>query len=109
MPHRHERLQEEIRHLVTQLLLFEMEDPRIRGVTVTRVLLTKDRGLARIYYEAGDSSQRGMLKEGLEKAVGFIRRALASKLKLRLAPQLEFFYDETSEEVARVEKLFSKL
>ncbi len=107
--HRIERLQEEIRHLVSRLLLFEVEDPRIRDVTVTRVTLTRDLGFARIYYEAARPESRLPLKEGLQQASGFIRREVAKRLKLRIAPQLEFFYDETSEAVQKVEELFSKL
>ncbi len=109
MTRRQERLQEEIRNLVTQILLFELEDPRIRGVTVTRVTMTKDLGFARIYYEIPAGKERAPIQEGLNKASGFVRRALAKGLQLRIAPQIEFFYDETSEEIARVEELFTKL
>lgn len=107
--HRLERLQEEICNRVAQVLLFELQDPRIRDVTVTRVALTKDLGLARIYYEVTDPSQRIMVREGLKAARGFVRRSLAGHLKLRLIPQIEFFYDETRDEVKKVEALFSKL
>ena len=109
MAHRPERLTQKIRHEVSQLILFEMSDPRIQGVTVTRVTLTRDLGLARIYYEVTDRSQKKLIQEALKEATGFIRRSLSSRLKLRLMPQIEFFYDETSEEVQKVEQLFSKL
>ena len=104
-----ERLQEEIGNRVNRLLRFEVQDPRVRGVTVTRVMLTRDLGLARVYYETGDPADRVMVGEGLEAAKGFIRRNLASGLELKFAPQVEFFYDETREAVQKVEALFSKL
>ena len=108
--HRIDRLQEEIRHAVSSLLLFEVTDPLIKGVTLTRVMLTKDTSLARVYYEvAGTAKEREKIKDGLERATPFIRRKLAPILNLRQMPQLEFFYDETNDEVMRVEKLFSKL
>src|SRR3989338_9203270 len=107
--HRVRRLEEEIRSEVSRLLLFEAGDPRIRDVTVTRVTLTRDLGLARVYYESSNPDQRTMLQEGLEAATPFIRRNIASRLDLRLAPQIAVYYDETSEEDRKVEKLFSKL
>lgn len=108
--HRIDRLQEEIQHAVSSILLFEVTDPLIKGVTFTRVMLTKDTSLARIYYEAvGTPKEREKIKEGLDRACPFIRRKLAPILNLRQMPQIEFFYDETNDEVVRVEKLFSRL
>lgn len=107
--HRIERLQEEIRHNVTQILLFEIQDPRVRELTITRVVLSRDMGFARIYYETTKPELRLMVKEGLEQASGFVRKSLGRHLKLRITPQLEFFYDETSEAIQKVEELFSKL
>ncbi|MBI2982054.1 MAG: 30S ribosome-binding factor RbfA [Deltaproteobacteria bacterium] len=107
--HRLERLQEEIRQIVRQIFLFEVQDPRIKEVVVTHVRLAKDLGFARVYYELPKEAKRGEAEEGLEKANGYLRSAVASRLKLRLTPKIEFHYDETSEEEARVEELFSKL
>lgn len=107
--YRLERLKEEIHHTVAEILKEEVHDPRVHSVVVTKVHVTRDLGLARIYYEATEPSIRKDLKEGLEKAKGYIRHALAGRLKLRLAPQIEFYYDETSEEVKKVEELFTKL
>lgn len=107
--YRIERLQEEMKQLIREIFLFEVQDPRIKGVAVTRVVLAKDLGFARIYYELPRDSNRTQVEKGLEKAKGYLRSTLSSRLKLRLAPKIEFFYDETSEEVERVEELFSKI
>lgn len=107
--HRRERLQEEIRHAVSSILLFEITDPSLKGITLNRVLVTKDLGLARIYYEAEKDSNRETVAKALERAQGFIRRRLAGRVNLRLMPTIEFFYDETSEEISRVESLLKKL
>lgn len=108
--HRTERLQEEIRHLVSEILLYEVTDPLVHGVTVTRVLLTKDIGLARIYYNArGTAKERKSLQQGLERASSFVRRQVAPKLNLKIMPQIEFFYDETEDELSRVDLLFMDL
>lgn len=108
--HRLERLQEEIQHEVSSILLFEVTDPLVKGVTVTRVLITKDLGIARVYYEAsGTKEEKAALQQGLHRARGFIRKRLAPRLNLRAMPELEFFYDETKDEISRVDELFSKL
>lgn len=87
-----------------------MTDPLIQGITVTRVVVTKDVGTARVYYEAGvPKKQRDALQEALDRARGFVRRQLASRMSLKFVPEIQFFYDETNEEVSRVEGLFSKL
>jgi ribosome-binding factor A len=108
--HRIKRIQEEIQHAVSSVLLFEMTDPFLQGITVTRVVLTKDVGTARVYYETGvPKARREALQQGLDRARGFVRRQLASRINLKSVPEIQFFYDETNEEVSRVEGLFSKL
>lgn len=105
-----ERLQEEIRHAVGSIILFETTDPLVKGATLMRAVVTKDLGMARIYYEfKGSREEKASLQKGLDRAKGFIRRQLASRLNLKAVPELEFFYDETEEEIAKVEGLFSKL
>lgn len=108
--HRIERLQAEIKQAVSTLLLFEVTDPLLKGITITRIHLTPDLGMARVYYQAdGDKSLRTAIQEGFQRAKGFFRKKLASELELRTTPDMSFFYDETAEEVQRVESLFSKL
>lgn len=104
--HRSERLEHEIREEVRRILLFEVADPRIHNLTVTRVKITKDLGLARIYFETASPDRRPEVEAGLEKARPFVRRLLAGRLRLRIMPQIEFFYDETSEEIQKLERLF---
>ena len=110
--HRIERLQEEIRHEVSRILLFEMTEALLQRVTLTRVVLTRDLSLARIYYEApedpaGKPDLKKALKEGLDRARGFVRKQLAGRLRLKMLPKIEFYYDETQAELARVDALLS--
>lgn len=108
--HRIERIQEEVQHAVSSILLFEMTDPLIQGLTVTRVVVTKDVGTARVYYDTSVSKEkRPALQQALDRASGFVRRQLASKVTFKTVPEIQFFYDDTSEEVSRIEGLFSKL
>jgi ribosome-binding factor A len=108
--HRIKRIQEEIQHAASSILLFEVTDPVLQGLTVTRVVVTKDVGQARIYYESSvPKAQREALQQALDRARGFVRRQLASRLNLKSVPEVQFFYDDTSEEVSRIEGLFSKI
>lgn len=110
--HRIKRVEEEVQHAVSSIVLFELTDPDIRHVTVTRVMVTKDMSLARIYYDIGNRvgpDQKKKVHEALRKSQGFVRRRLAEKMNFKKMPQIEFFYDETLEETTRVEDLFSKL
>lgn len=107
--HRIEKLQEEIRAVIGSLILFEVTDPLIQKIAITHVLVTKDVGLARIYYETNaPEAEKREIQESLTKAAGFFRRQLASKIRLRQVPQIHFFYDETSDEIQRVEGLFAE-
>lgn len=108
--HRLERLQEEARHVISSLLIFEVTDPLIKGITITRVMMTKDLGLARFYYESPvPKGDRPKVQAALNRARSYFRKQLAPRLNLRITPEVEFFYDETSDEISRVEDLFSKL
>ena len=108
--HRLKRIQEQIQHAVSSILLLEVTDPLLSSVTVTRVLATKDLSTARVYYDTlGGEKERTAIQQGLIRARGFIRKQLAQRLRVKSVPELEFFYDETREEISRVEELFSKL
>lgn len=110
--HRIKRVEEEIQHAVSSIVLFELTDPGIRNVTITRVIATKDLSLARIYYDVGSRlglEDKKKVHESLRKAQGFVRRRLAERMNFKKMPEIEFFYDETLEETTRVEDLFSKL
>ncbi len=108
--HRIKRLEEEIRHAVSSILLFTATDPLVKGVTITRVVLTRDLGIARVYYEAaGSETKRKEIQAGLDRARGFVRRELADRVTLKMIPEVQFFYDETSDEISRIEGLFAKL
>lgn len=108
--HRLERIQEELRQAVSNILLFEITDPLVKGVTVTRALVTKDLSLARVYYDLeAKGAERAAVQKGLDRARGFVRRQLASKVSFKTMPQIEFFFDETREEIDRVDELLSKL
>jgi len=107
---RTDRLAEEVREEVAQMISGELKDPRIGFVTVTRVTLTPDLRQARIFVGVlGAERQRAATLTGLRQASGFMRRALGQRLRLRHTPELTFQYDEGLEASDRVARLLEEV
>lgn len=101
---------DEIRMKVSELLLREVRDPRVRGVHLTDVEMSDDLSVARLRWRPLPG-QAGIEEatEGLEAAAGFLRRELAPHLDLRHVPELRFELDELPDEADRVESLLAQL
>lgn len=88
----------------------EIKDPRVSSamVTITAAEVTPDLKFAKIYFSAilGDKSE---VKKGLVSASGFLRRALAQKLNLRITPELSFFEDKSIEHGAKIAKILNSI
>jgi len=107
---RTDRLAEEVREEVAQMISGELKDPRIGFVTVTRVTVTPDLRQARIFVGVlGAERQRAATLTGLRQASGFLRRALGQRLRLRHTPELTFQYDEGLEASDRVARLLEEV
>ncbi len=107
---RAQRIADRIRQELSVLLLYDISDPRLVGVTVTDVTVDREMAFASIYVSALEGSQRAEeILEGLEHAQGFIRRELAQKIDLRSFPNLRFHWDPTSERADHIEKLLASL
>jgi ribosome-binding factor A len=106
---RPERLGEEIREEVARIVA-QLKDPRIGFVTVTRVSLTADLRVARIFVGIlGDQSQQQKSLEGLRQAAGFVRRELGKRIRARYTPEVLFEYDEGLEATDRVARLLAEV
>ncbi len=107
---RPERVGEQIRVELATLLAREVKDPGIGFVTLTTVRVTADLQLARVYYTVlGDDKARRDTARALDRATPFLRRQVASRLRLRRAPELAFHYDETIAKQERVEQLLREI
>lgn len=108
--HRHERLADQIRIEVAEMIEGELRDPRIGFATVTRVELSPDLRHGRVLVSVlgGEESQAGTL-QGLSSATGYVRREITRRLGLRRAPEIVFVLDRGEEEVAKVQKLLDEI
>ncbi len=106
---RPERLAEAIREEVAQLVSFELKDPRIGLVTVTRVEVSRDLGHARVHVGIlGGEAERKKALQALRSASGFVRRELSQRLGIRQVPEVDFRYDKGMEATERVARLLEE-
>src|SRR5436190_3238123 len=103
---RPDRVADQIRGEIAQLLAREVHDPGIGFVTLTRVQVTPDLQQARVYYTAlGDETSRRNSERALGRAAPFLRRQIGSRLRLKRTPALLFQYDESIAGQDRIEQL----
>lgn len=104
------KIEELYRHEVARILLYEVRDPRLANVHITQVRVTPDMRLARVYFEMPEGKVREpAVQKALQKAKGYLKKGLSKNVLLRSMPELEFFYDETSDLVRNVENIFKQL
>jgi len=103
------RVAEVIREVAAETILFRLQDPRVRGVTVTRVEVPSDLQSAKVYVSVMGSEQEAQqCLEGLTRSAGFIQRQLAGRLKLRYTPALSFHLDQGIKNSAEVSRLLQQ-
>ena len=108
--HRQEKLGEQIAEDISDLIRTRVKDPRIGFVSVTRVEVSGDLRHAKVYVSVmGSSEERKETMQGLNKATGFLRHELASRLTLRYMPEIAFKLDNSIEEGSRVLELINKV
>lgn len=110
LSHRTERVAEQLREEVSQILATEVSDPGVGLVTVSRVKVTPDLSLARVYWTIlGDAAERKKTAKALQRAAPFVRHVLAGRLTLRRVPEVTFQFDEGLAAHARVEEILQEL
>jgi ribosome-binding factor A len=107
---RPDRVGEELRQELSLLLLREVHDPGIGLVTLTRVKVSPDLQMARVYYTSiGDDKARAETKKALDRATPFLRRQIGSRIRLRRVPEIRFEFDRSVENQDRIEKILLEL
>jgi len=109
-PIRLQKIADRIREDLSELLIFQVDDPRLSGVMVTDVKVDRELYYANIYVSAIEGKERSSeILAGLESASSFLRRALSQTIALRTFPKLRFFWDPTPENADRVEFLLKQI
>lgn len=95
--------------VVAEALLREVKDPRVNGVTLTGVVVSPDLKVAKVFFTTRNAEEQAVALTGLRSATGYIKRQIASHLRLRHTPDLRFLYDTTLEKANRLESLLRQI
>lgn len=105
-----QRIADRIREELSEMLIREISDPRLKLIYVTDVKIDRELAYADIFVSAVEGVSRSKdVLAGLESASGFIRRTLASRVELRSFPRLRFHWDMTPENADSIEKKLAEL
>lgn len=108
---RAQRVAEQMRKEITDVLLREVSDPRTKNATITSVDVTGDLQQATVYYTVlgDDEAVKAETQVGLDKATGFIRREVGTRIRLRKTPELSFAYDSSVAYGSHIDSLIRDL
>ena len=106
-----DRVEEQLRIELSEIIEREIQDPRIGLTTVTAVKVSPDLRHARVFVTVlGDDVRRKKALEGLRSAASFVRRSLSKRLHhMRRIPELTFDYDDAVEKGIRIEELLDQI
>ncbi|HKJ37901.1 MAG TPA: 30S ribosome-binding factor RbfA [Anaerolineales bacterium] len=105
-----QRIADRVRQELSEMLIREINDPRLKLIYLTDVKIDRELAYADIFVSAIEGTERSKdVLAGLESASGFIRRTLASRMELRAFPRLRFHWDVTPENADRIEKKLAEI
>ncbi len=105
-----EKVQELIKQELSTMLLREVKDPRVKGVTVTSVEVSGDLSYAKVYVSLfGSSAEQEAAWKGLNSALGYFRSEIAKRISLRVAPILSLERDTSMAYSSHIEELLQKI
>ena len=105
-----EKIQELMKQEISKIILRELKDPRIGFVTVTGVHITRDLSEATAYVSImGNEKKVKDSWEGLQSSLGYIRREIGHRVRLRITPELKFEIDKSLDYSEHIQKLLNKI
>ncbi|MGH7507795.1 MAG: 30S ribosome-binding factor RbfA [Longimicrobiales bacterium] len=105
-----ERLNEQLKRELMEVLQYDVKDPRVGAVTITAVHATPDLNQARVFVNArGTEAERESSLEGLRAASSFLRGELSRRLRIRRVPELVWEIDLTLQHARRIEQLLGEV
>ena len=107
---RSEKVADLIQKEISHMLVRSIKDPRIGFVTITRVIVSDDCRLAKVYFSvAGSLAERESSVKGLDSAKGYVRRELGRRIRLRYTPEITFQFDPSVEYAIHMEELIQSI
>ena len=107
--HRDNRINEELKKGISDILLSDIKDPDIGFVSIVKVDVSHDLSVAKVYYSVmGDEAAVEKTQKAMKRSTGFIRREVARRLSLRHTPELVFVFDDSIEHAIRIAKILAE-
>src|SRR4030065_874512 len=104
---RSDKVGDQMRGEISEILLRELKDPRIGFVTITKVAVSDDLRTAKVYYSVfGGEQEKEDSYKGLESATGYIKRELGRRIRLKYMPEITFMFDDSLECGEHIEELW---
>ena len=99
-----------LREVLSEILATQLKDPAVGRITISRVSLTDDLRSAKVYFSAlASEAERQATLAGLRRANGFIRNEIGKRMDLRIAPALQFIYDDSIDYAERINTLLKQV
>ena len=105
---RSDRVAEQVRRDLADLIRVELKDPRVGMISLTAVELTPDYAHAKVFFTTLDSEHLTENETGLKRAAGFLRRELGRRIHIHTLPELHFVYDNSLERGASMSQLIDQ-
>ena len=100
---------EAIRQVVGMAILTEIQDPRVRDVTVVRVEVSGDMRTAKIYVSVmGDDKKQNLCMKGLQSSAGFLQAKVAKRIDTRYTPHIEFVLDQGVKNQLKISRMLDE-
>ena len=110
LPTRIERVEQELRQEIAQIIHRELKDPRLGFVTITRMEVSRDLRHAKVLFSClGGETERRSSQEALDHSAKFIHGLLKRRFRLKIIPELQFRYDASIEGSITLSETLDKL
>ncbi len=105
---RSDRVAEQVRRDLADLIRTELKDPRVGMISLTAVELTPDYAHAKVFYATLNDEHLDEIERGLKRAAGFLRRELGRRIHIHTLPELHFVYDNSIQHGASMSALIEQ-
>lgn len=110
MSQRSMQVAEELRKIISKILLEELDDPGLGFVTITHIKLTDDLRYAKVFYSVlGGPEQKAATAQALEENFGFIKRLAVERINMRYAMDIKFEPDPSIDQSFRIDEILKKI
>ncbi|MFA5357056.1 MAG: 30S ribosome-binding factor RbfA [Candidatus Omnitrophota bacterium] len=107
---RYDRVAEALKREIGNIIQFELKDPRLGFITVTGVEITPDLRYAKVFFSVlGKEDEHKKTKEALDSALGFIRKLVGERIRLRFVPEISFKEDRSIEYSIKIEEALNEI